>query len=331
MSWDHAYGALLGVLCGDAAGAPLEFARSKITERDVDKAVQMPGGGIFKVGPGQITDDSELALALARGLVGQAPTDGFPLESVASQYHQWFESDPYDIGNTCSTAFNVSSVDGSYARAMINAAAKFNTQSEANGSLMRVLPLAIWAFTQPDSTLVALAREEARLSHPSVVCQDSNAVYCLLVAHLIRHPGDAVGAVARAERFVLDHVNSSVRDWFLTESLDVAGIDCTRSIGHVRWAFVLAIHHLRNRTPYEEGIRRTLLLGGDTDTNAAIVGGVLGALHGQAAIPEFMKRPVLTFDCVRATSGRRRPHTCLAAQAEGLVRELLRSPDRAGS
>ncbi|GLD98749.1 hypothetical protein PINS_up007469 [Pythium insidiosum] len=325
MSWNHAYGALLGVLCGDAAGATLEFARHKITHHDVDQAVRMPGGGVFDVGPGQITDDSELALALSRGLAGHTPTNGFPLDSVAAQYYQWFASDPYDIGNTCAAAFNVTTEDGKYGSAMLDTAAKLNTRSEANGSLMRVLPLAIWAHTQPDEKLAALAREEARLSHPNVVCQDANAVYCLLVAHLIRQPGDAQGALARAERYVNDHVSSSVREWFLRESLDIGDMVCTRSIGHVRWAFVLAVHHLRQQTPFEDGIRETLLLGGDTDTNAAIVGGVLGALHGETAIPDFMKRPVLQFDCVYPPRGRQRPQSCLAAQAENLVRQLLQS------
>ena len=57
-----------------------------------------------------------------------------------------------------------------------------------------------------------------------------------------------------------------------------------------------ACRHLRRQTPYEKAITEILLLGGDTDTNAAIVGGLIGALHGADAIPEEMKAPVLARD-----------------------------------
>lgn len=52
----------------------------------MEKALTLPGGGCFAVGPGQFTDDTELALCQAYGLAGHAPSDGFPTESVATQY-----------------------------------------------------------------------------------------------------------------------------------------------------------------------------------------------------------------------------------------------------
>ncbi|RLN55547.1 hypothetical protein BBJ29_007602 [Phytophthora kernoviae] len=201
----------------------------------------MPGGGVFNVGKGQITDDSELALSLARGLSGHRPSDGFPLESVAHQYVAWCDSKPFDIGNTCAAAFGVTpDKDGNYAAAMTQTAATNCSSSEANGSLMRIAPLAIWSVGELEESIVALARTEATLSHPNLVCQDCNAVYSL------------------------------ARQWFLEESLDISTLVCTKNVGHVRWAFVLAVYFLRQNESYERAIHQTLLKGGDTDTNAAI-------------------------------------------------------------
>ncbi|OWZ07392.1 hypothetical protein PHMEG_00020221 [Phytophthora megakarya] len=185
----------------------------------------MPGGGVFSVGKGQITDDSELALSLARGLLGHRPSDGFPLESVARHYAAWCDSKPFDIGNTCATAFGVKpDASGNYAAVMTHTAASHCSASEANGSLMRIAPLAIWCVGQSDDTIAALASTEATLSHPNQVCQDCNVVYCLMLEHLLRVPGDLKGALDRAERFINTKVTSVVRTWFLEESLDISDL-----------------------------------------------------------------------------------------------------------
>jgi ADP-ribosyl-[dinitrogen reductase] hydrolase len=80
---------------------------------------------------------------------------------------------------------------------------------------------------------------------------------------------------------------------------------------------MLAFHFLRRATPYEEAIKATLMKGGDTDTNAAIVGGMMGALHGASAIPERMKQPVLTY-----REGQPRPGALHARHIPGLAVQL---------
>ena len=70
-------------------GAFLEFFPRRPREAGVEQALALPGGGCLNVGPGQFTDDTELALCLARGLAGQAPSQGFPASAVARQYAWW--------------------------------------------------------------------------------------------------------------------------------------------------------------------------------------------------------------------------------------------------
>jgi hypothetical protein len=75
--------------------------------------------------------------------------------------------------------------------------------------------------------------------------------------------------------------------------------------------------------PYQQAISHVLLLGGDTDTNAAIVGGMVGAYHGAAGIPDFMKGPVLERSV--ESPGRGRPAFLQACLVPQLTEELMRA------
>lgn len=290
---------------GDAAGAPLEFYRNRITNAVVKDVMKMPGGGVLDVGPGQITDDGELALSLAHALCGTNPIHGLPLEKMANNYVDWMLSNPFDVGNTCRRAFLITNKDKKYPgmkkvpmhSCMMQKASEGNTLMESNGSLMRIMPMAIWSAGLSTSTIAHNARMDALLSHPNQVCQDCNVLYCIAVAHLLQNPNDAEGAIAAVENFITGyHVHPTVVDWF-TKSSNITKLDCTTCIGHVKYAFSLAFYFLRQKASFAEAIHETLMKGGDTDTNAAIVGGMMGALHGAAAIPSYMRNPVEKFDC----------------------------------
>jgi ADP-ribosyl-[dinitrogen reductase] hydrolase len=116
-----------------------------------------------------------------------------------------------------------------------------------------------------------------------------------------------------------------VPQWLLRDSLQpLEAIDCLDMPGFVRHGFTLAFHHLRKRTPFPDAICQTLCRGGDTDTNAAIVGGLLGALHGAAAIPEPMAAPVLAYRGREDQGGGcPRPDDLRAACIPGLARQLF--------
>ena len=66
---DAATGCIIGAFCGDAIGATLEFPNEKITQKTVETAITLPGGGTHKLAPGQITDDSELAMCLMKAIL----------------------------------------------------------------------------------------------------------------------------------------------------------------------------------------------------------------------------------------------------------------------
>lgn len=336
-------GALLGVLVGDAAGATLEFSSGTISKAKAERAMRMPGGGRIDVAPGQITDDGELTLALLGALV-RSPADGqFPADAVALAYSRWHLSRPFDCGVTCTKAMGSlylqQRLDGAPVpnpgAFMKTKAAEYNAISEANGALMRCVPIPFLCWRQPYSKIADWARQDALLTHPNEACQDCNAMYAVTVAYLIKTSDDtrqrSLDALRHAVSDLADKANigSKTRAWLAT-ALTREPDECTTNIGHVKHAMQLAFYHLARQSSFEDGIRDTLMRGGDTDTNAAIVGGMLGALHGVNAIPKYMLRPVLLFDCSKhdpmvSGNGYRRPAEYSASRFSRLFPDLAAS------
>ena len=307
--------AIWGALVGDACGATLEFCDNEITEEIARRAMTMPGGGSLRVGPGQITDDGELTLALWSVLRERDPAQGFPLEAIAKAYVAWYASFPFDIGRTCSLAFDALSEwvedDSQELTDVLSAIDDMSHRSQANGALMRVTPIAVWWASHPlrmnsrvcveetAQMAAAAAEKDACLSHPGRVTRDTNALYTYAMTRLLLgcSPAETVDCVDRmaGERCaeVQRWVEESKREWGRS--------DAQVLIGHVRHAFVAAFWFLRRpEIGYEDAVRRILMRGGDTDTNAAIVGGLVACYQD---VPEAMKKAVAAFDCVSLFRG----------------------------
>jgi ADP-ribosylglycohydrolase len=208
---------------------------------------------------------------------------------------------------------------------MMHIASYYNKDMESNGSLMRIVPLAIWSHNLPDNSIALNARLDALLSHPNPVCQDCNVLYCLAVGNLIK-TGDSNSALEVVEKFVESgNIHPKVKEWLEDSKNEITSFDCTVNIGHVKHAFTLAFYFLRRNISYKESIIQTLMLGGDTDTNAAIVGGMIGARYGSKQIPDSMKEPVLAFDCTSGL-GHKRPKRYKASLCKELSEQLMRIP-----
>jgi ADP-ribosylglycohydrolase len=308
LSSDAALGSVLGALVGDAAGAVLEFFGRPITRADVDHALTLPGGGTWGVAPGQITDDGELTMSLLHALV-EAPTS--PRSAAAARYAAWVASGPFDIGITTArslgclrdAAFAARAREAGVDVAMTEAARERCTASKANGSLMRATPLGVWGARRDDASLIAAAQDDARLSHPNAACVDAAVAYVLAIASLVRAPGEAARAVDVATTWARKHAGAEVQGW-LDEAAAGTTVAYTPQDGFVRIAFTHAFRHLQLGTSYDDALRETLAGGGDTDTNACIVGGLVGARWGASAIPEAMKAAVLGCDTRRGQNPR---------------------------
>jgi ADP-ribosylglycohydrolase len=309
-SLDRALGSVLGALVGDATGAVLEFFDGTITPTDVTHALQLPGGGTWGVAPGQITDDGELTMSLLNALV-ESPRR--PRAAAAEHYARWVASGPFDIGATTARSlgclrdprFAARAHEAGADVAMTEAASERCMPSKANGSLMRATPLGVWGACggRNDAELVAAAQSDARLSHPNPACVDACVAYVLAIASLVRVPGDAAHALESARAWTRENACEEVRSWLAEADVGTL-VPYSPHDGFVRIAFTHAFRHLRLGTPYIEALSETLAGGGDTDTNAAIVGGLVGARWGASGIPEAMKRAVLECDTARGKNPR---------------------------
>jgi ADP-ribosyl-[dinitrogen reductase] hydrolase len=302
---------MIGACIGDAAGAYLEHMGRVPCAEEVEKALTLPGGGRVRVGPGQVTDDGELTMVLWSALQGKKPIDGPPIYEILCGYAKWFESEPFDMGMTCSGAFELAQelIQGkgdidSY----LSEVTSLNSDSEANGALMRCTPLAAWAASEaavPASMVALMGRVDAQLSHPSLVCQECNSLYLYAATLLLRGEGP-LDVYKKTGEFAMATVSSQkVLKWFFSDSQDIASLKCMDNIGHVRWGFCLAFYFLQNpEITFEEALRQTLLKGGDTDTNAAIVGGLVGCYQ---SVPHAWKEAILAFRADGSMRGHVRP------------------------
>ncbi len=313
-----AYGAVLGALVGDAAGGVLEFLGHQPTPKECEQAFDMPGGGVFDLAPGQFTDDGEMTVSLLRALVlGQGKYD--PL-MVAKAYSDWAASEPFDIGNATSSALRLPKSERFSVRAsdlIAEQAMEYNSESKANGSLMRATPLGIAAANMTVEQTVAMACADARLTHPNSACQASTAAYVLAIRHLIQKPGDHKGAFAVAQSYA-ESTSEEVSQW-LKDAQEGVLPPAHPMDGFVRHGFTYAFYYLYRATPFQKAILETLVRGGDTDTNACIVGGLLGALHGMEKIPKSALDQVLACD---TRHGQQRPSAYTIGPVLGHLKKL---------
>ncbi len=298
---------MMGAFVGDAVGVVLEFSKGTISEARVREAMAYPGGGPHRVGGGQLSDDGELTLTLWRALCSGEDRP----RAMMLAYADWLNSHPFDIGNTCYNAFDVFH----YWR---NGGAKseeecapivraLNYESEANGALMRATAIASYVdrFHPGDSQMgLFLAEQDAILSHPSQVCVEVNQIYVYALLLLLGGTTPAE-VVKRLDAYMAEHVKSErVHTWYFQESLDISTMSCHCEVGHVRWAFGQAMYFLRHpEIGFQEALFTVLKKGGDTDTNACIVGGLVACYQ---EIPRHLCEPVLAFDPSQKGGGYRR-------------------------
>lgn len=295
-------GSILGALVGDAAGATLEFIGRQPSRLEVLNAMKMVGGGWWRTAPGQITDDGEMALCLMHALAGQ---EQFSIERVAQQYLRWYQSLPFDIGRTTRNGLSggLNRPAGLIHIGMWKEAAEFNQRSKANGGLMRIAPLGVWGWRLSEEELVKAVDQDNRLTHPNPTCPHASALYCLAIRHLMLNPKDSEGAFQTAWDWSQRLGNTEVQEW-LELAANNEDVGYHPRAGFVKYGFVHAFRHLKNGTSYLDVIYETLMGGGDTDTNACIVGGLVGAYYGEEGIPGPIKNSILQCD---TSKGRQRP------------------------
>jgi ADP-ribosyl-[dinitrogen reductase] hydrolase len=273
---DRARGCLLGQLTGDALGSLVEFLTpEEIGRRYPDGVREIAAGGTWDTIAGQPTDDSEMALLLARSIVSQ----GTYVQAAARKtYEYWLSTKPFDCGMTV-----MSGVRG-----------QPNEESQANGALMRISPLGIFGADRRGPDLDAWAVQDAVITHPNPVCRNVNVIFVRALSTAVADatpPRELFAAMIRWAQ-ELDVEESVVRA--LRAAEDGPPKNFLHQQGWVLIAFQNAVHRMLSCSNVEDAVVATIACGGDTDTNAAICGALMGALYGINAIPLQWRHAVLS-------------------------------------
>ena len=266
----RAQGCLLGQVIGDSLGSLVEFRTAEEIAHAWPYGVrELADGGTWGTMAGQPTDDSELALALARTMLREG---GFEPNAVLLAYRHWMASQPFDIGDTTR-------------RGLLG---KPDPASESNGSLMRIAPIGVWAAGDPGRAAHA-ARDDSRLTHPNPVCVNACAAFAAAIA---------AGVAGGARQDMAGAAFGAVTDAVAVRGAIESGISGLKpefgnSPGWVLVALQNAFYQLFHAPTAEEALVATVSAGGDTDTNGAIAGALAGALHGRQGFPSRWILPVL--------------------------------------
>jgi ADP-ribosyl-[dinitrogen reductase] hydrolase len=276
----RARGALLGLAVGDALGAPLEGAPPKRAKQAVNAGLEMEGGRSWAAG--EWSDDTALALALAESIAERGLLDS---ADVAARYIAWAQTGK-GIGNTTAAALR-GATDDADARRRAEAFHEATRRSAGNGTVMRATPIGLAA---PTVTAAAdAAREDARLTHFDPQAGAASAALCAaLVA--IRDEGNAFAA-ATVQACEHDRVHDAIAA-ARKKPETLADLAAGEEMGACWTTLGVALHALEAIDDYEQGVLWAISLGGDTDTNAAVAGALLGCRHGPDAIPERWLEPL---------------------------------------
>jgi len=259
---DRALAAYLGLAVGDALGATVEFMLPREIAFKYGVHKEIIGGGWLKLKAGQVTDDTEMSLALGRALLKGG---GWNATAVADSFVDWLKSRPVDIGNTCRRGILRYMQDGSLSGTP-------NEGDAGNGAAMRNLPL----------VLLTLNNEQAFVEHTLAQCHFTH-----------HHPlSDAATlTLGKLLRVLLsggklkecrEVVNELLREYPKFQFTPYPG----HASAYIVDTLQTVLHHLFTTDSFESLVVETVNCGEDADTTGAIAGMLGGALYGLDVIPE---------------------------------------------
>lgn len=303
---DRLAGAVWGTLTGDAAGVPYEFREPEhigefrfgiqgTTKIDPRYAHQVPAG--------TWSDDGALALALLDSLLQPSGIQGhsFDLDDQGRRFRAWYEGGAYTPDGIC---FDIGSTTRTALEALAHGVPPDHSgpageHNMSNGALMRILPLALVPPMIETTRLAAQTARSSAVTHGHPLCRAVSVVHVLAARRLLADPlrdAPAAGAAralanARADVYALFGTREPIDRGTTFEGFDAADLDALyawpdrQGRGQVADAFWSAWDAFSTTNSYPATIERAIRYGHDTDTTAAIAGGLAGIWWGLAGIP----------------------------------------------
>lgn len=280
------FGGIFGFITADAIGVPVEF--SSRNERNADPVKEMRAYGTYDQPFGAWSDDSSLMLCLI-----DAFNNGFSIDALKNNMIDYYmnggytpEGRMFDIGISTAKAI----------RRMIEGVPAVECggngdRDNGNGSLMRILPLGFISSSITRGELLSLSNSVSAMTHRTVRSMFACFFYSVFAEKLFegKSLSEAYDAAVYAINYESDHFFDSEKMTYsdvLHKS--IIGLDRRRirSSGYVVDTLEAVLWVLFNTSSYEEAVLTAVNLGEDTDTIAALAGGLAGIYYGFEQIPE---------------------------------------------
>lgn len=268
---------IIGLIIGDALGVPVEFtSREELKKTPVTR---MEGYGTYYQPPGTWSDDSAMALATMHSIVQK---QGIDYDDMMDKFLDWLENAKYMQGDeTFDSGITTSNAIKSY---------KYGTpalksglcgeRDNGNGSLMRILPLAFIKDIDYESI-----ENVSALTHGHERSKIACVLYVEMAKSMIENENLSMKEhIENANIKIKNHYRDSpelkhFRKIFNYDLDDLSGK------GYVIYTFEVVVHCLLTTDNYRDAVLKAVNIGGDTDTNAAICGGLAGIYYGYDSIP----------------------------------------------
>ena len=278
---------MIGHAAGDALGVPVEFCtREELAKHPV---TSMRGFGSYPVPAGAWSDDTSMSLAALDVLASK----GADYEAIMRNFVLWYEvgdftptGEMFDIGRTCCTAIR------RYLSGEKTAleCGSDDENSNGNGSLMRIHPFVLYAFAVnlPFENWMDMIRKGSALTHAHERSLIGCLIYAFVLLHLLKEPSlySVQNALLRAECHLRDSTELHHYDRIFRHDFPALPCDEIKSSGYVVDTLEAALWCLLTTKGYRDCVLKAVNLGEDTDSIAAVAGGLAGALYGYDSIPK---------------------------------------------
>ena len=269
---------IIGFVVGDALGVPVEFySRNELKNKPI---TGMEGYGTYNMPPGTWSDDTSMTIATMTSILNKKNID---YDDLMEEFCEWMfngkytqYNDTFDFGVTTSTALNKFK-KGTPPLECGGKTERYN----GNGSLMRILPLAY--FTKYDYKRI---EEISSLTHAHERSKISCVLYIEIARSMLKNDLTIEEHIINSTEKIKEYYKDSPELHHFKRIIDNNYIGGILSTGYVINTLESVIYCLENTNNYKDAVLKAVNLGGDTDTIAAICGGLAGIYYGFESIPK---------------------------------------------
>lgn len=262
---DRGMAAYLGLAIGDALGATVEFLTPNEIRHQIGVHSDITGGGWLRLKAGKVTDDTTMALALGESILAAGCVDAL---AAAEAFDAWMRAKPVDIGNTVRR-----NLIGFRQSGQPEAAA--SEHDAGNGAAMRVLPVALACYGQPEKTTIFASRAQAHVTHHNALSDAACETLILMVQDFLAGHDPIAVERQRAGQLVSDFPVFAY-DKRRRENPSGFVVDTVQAVFQAFFA----------TDTFEDCLIDVVNRGGDADTTGAIAGMLAGARYGMERIPQ---------------------------------------------